>query len=224
MGKMPDEILYKIAGMVKGVDVSTAMGVYFLCRDAEVVYIGSSKDVIHGICHHKGEVDFDSAFFIPVERKSRLRLIESVFIDLFKPEGNEYQPVKSVLTDKGAFFDVRGKYTHVSNILMEDLGIKIEDQRKGTQRIPERKRAADGKSREKFRRIRRLSCIDDVNEMLMRGMSAPKIADFIRETGSCRDITRMSLVEAVKKYRSWWKEETGYDPYKDVMNGRREKW
>jgi hypothetical protein len=62
-------------------------GVYFLCKGGKLLYIGQSVQIQPRIYGHMRSKDFDSAYFIPVE-KTYLSKFEAAFIHYFKPYGN----------------------------------------------------------------------------------------------------------------------------------------
>ena len=66
--------------------VSEVVGIYFLCREDVVVYVGQSLDVASRIKQHLGKV-FDRAFCLPCPA-SQLNRVEAAFISLLKPEYN----------------------------------------------------------------------------------------------------------------------------------------
>ena len=62
-------------------------GIYFLCKDNEVVYIGQSQDVTTRVNGHVGSKEFDSvtAMLVP---KELLDEVEQYWIKRVKPELN----------------------------------------------------------------------------------------------------------------------------------------
>ena len=68
--------------------------VYFLVRDASVVYVGQSTSLPSRIAHHLTNKDFNFVYYMPVIRE-KLTYVESAFIKYFKPEYN------GVLTHSG---------------------------------------------------------------------------------------------------------------------------
>ena len=71
---------------VKNVSVC---GIYFLCKEDSIVYVGQSISIYSRVYEHKksGIKDFDSVFAIPCE-KEKLSKVESAFIYLLKPKYN----------------------------------------------------------------------------------------------------------------------------------------
>lgn len=59
-------------------------GVYFLCRGAEVVYVGQSTDVLGRVAQHRTYKDHDRAYYWPVP-PGELDRVEGAFIRLLKP-------------------------------------------------------------------------------------------------------------------------------------------
>jgi hypothetical protein len=62
-------------------------GVYFLCFENDVVYVGQSKDVSCRVGAHMGVKEFDFAFCLRVP-KSDLNFVESEFIMKLQPKYN----------------------------------------------------------------------------------------------------------------------------------------
>lgn len=61
-------------------------GVYFLCKNKEIVYIGQSKSIFKRVPAHT-EKEYDSAYFIPAPIDS-LNNIEGALIRFFRPKLN----------------------------------------------------------------------------------------------------------------------------------------
>ena len=73
------------------------IGVYYLWDGAEVIYVGSSRNVERRIARHKATgLDF-SGYFVDKRPRSRLREFEAKAIAEFKPKLN----ASSVLTFEG---------------------------------------------------------------------------------------------------------------------------
>jgi hypothetical protein len=70
-------------------NLSTPPGIYFLCQDMEIVYIGQSIDVAYRVVTHLSEATkvFNRVFFIPCHR-SNLLAFEKKLIIHFKPKYN----------------------------------------------------------------------------------------------------------------------------------------
>lgn len=70
--------------------VNTPPGVYFLCYDLEIVYIGQANNIASRICTHISEnlKSFNKIFFIPVY-KEHLIAVESALIRKYKPKYNQ---------------------------------------------------------------------------------------------------------------------------------------
>jgi len=56
--------------------------------------------------------------------------------------------------------------------------------------------------REKFTKIKKLRCFEQVHEMLAYGCPAPHVAKFVREQGEYKDVTSASLINILKRYRA----------------------
>lgn len=67
----------------------TPPGIYFLCREGKVVYVGQSVNVLGRVMTHvsEGQKEFESAFFIPVAEQ-HLDKIEQAFMKTFRPVYN----------------------------------------------------------------------------------------------------------------------------------------
>jgi hypothetical protein len=68
------------------IEVQHTVGVYFLCDNDEVVYVGQSIDVGSRIRQHTDKV-FSRAFCLPCPEED-LNRVEAAFISLFKPKYN----------------------------------------------------------------------------------------------------------------------------------------
>jgi hypothetical protein len=67
------------------VPAKTFVGVYFLVKDDEVVYVGQSIDLLHRIARHRREGrDFDAYAYLLCEREELDRL-EEAYIAAFMP-------------------------------------------------------------------------------------------------------------------------------------------
>lgn len=93
LSSIPSRVLNAIANvphsLVEVLDaampVGTAMGIYFLIKANEVVYVGQSVDVFKRLSRHKSDgKDFDSFAFIQCE-KHLLNDLESLYISAFVP-------------------------------------------------------------------------------------------------------------------------------------------
>jgi predicted GIY-YIG superfamily endonuclease len=68
--------------------MGTQVGIYFLVKHDEIVYVGQSIDIFRRIGRHKAEGrDFDSFTFIQCEQE-KLDYYESLYIGAFVPEQN----------------------------------------------------------------------------------------------------------------------------------------
>lgn len=70
-------------------DIVDISGVYFLCKNGEIVYVGQSISIFTRISAHRSNnlIDFDSVFFIPVPQQ-HLNDVEGTLIRHFKPKHN----------------------------------------------------------------------------------------------------------------------------------------
>jgi hypothetical protein len=59
-------------------------GVYFLCKGAEIVYIGQAKSILHRLSSHKREKEFDSVYFISCHI-DQLTPLETALIHFYRP-------------------------------------------------------------------------------------------------------------------------------------------
>jgi len=73
-------------------------GVYFLCREQQVVYVGQSVDIYSRLRAHQ---DFDAAFAILLDR-SDLNTVEGAFIRLLRPVRNRIAPLGTPEADAEA--------------------------------------------------------------------------------------------------------------------------
>jgi hypothetical protein len=62
--------------------------VYFLCRDDEPVYIGSTTSLKERLVPHRKNIKFNGVYYIPCSPK-RLRGIEKEYIQIFNPIHNK---------------------------------------------------------------------------------------------------------------------------------------
>jgi hypothetical protein len=64
-------------------------GIYFLCKNGEVVYVGKSTNVISRVATHSSEnrKDFDKVFFLTVP-KSELAALEKHYATILRPKYN----------------------------------------------------------------------------------------------------------------------------------------
>lgn len=78
--------LANIRGMEE-VTEETFSGIYFLCQDEEIVYIGQAKNVGHRISDHKGSgarKPHNRVFFLKVH-PDNLNSVERFFIERYRP-------------------------------------------------------------------------------------------------------------------------------------------
>lgn len=70
-------------------NIHTPPGVYFLCKDKEIRYVGKSINVAHRLMYHIAEntKEFNAVFYIPCPY-SKLTEIESALIRYFRPMYN----------------------------------------------------------------------------------------------------------------------------------------
>lgn len=67
---------------------SIASGIYFLCRDDRIVYIGQAVDLSRRIPQHLKEKNFDRVFYINVKEED-LNNVEIELIKYYQPEYNK---------------------------------------------------------------------------------------------------------------------------------------
>ncbi len=93
LSSIPSRVLNAIANVPHDLNevldaampIGTAMGVYFLIKDKEVVYVGQSIDIYGRLSKHRADGrDFDSFAFIQCE-KALLNDLESLYISAFVP-------------------------------------------------------------------------------------------------------------------------------------------
>jgi hypothetical protein len=72
---------------IKSAETVGCPGVYFLCHEGQVVYVGQSVNVFSRVGAHLGEKSFDSAFFVRVPR-SDLDYVEGALIRSLSPKYN----------------------------------------------------------------------------------------------------------------------------------------
>lgn len=72
---------------LQSVEAHSMTGIYFLCSEGAVVYVGQSANVISRIGAHFGKKTFDFAFLMRIP-KSDLDFVEEAFIKGLKPKYN----------------------------------------------------------------------------------------------------------------------------------------
>jgi hypothetical protein len=72
---------------IKSAETVGCPGVYFLCHEGEVVYVGQGKSVFGRMGAHIGDKTFDSVFFVRVP-KSDLDYVEGRLIRVLEPKYN----------------------------------------------------------------------------------------------------------------------------------------
>ena len=72
---------------VAGAENKPFPGVYFLCHEGVVVYVGQSVAVLSRVPQHCGVKTFSSAFYVPVPERD-LNFVEMSFIKRLKPKYN----------------------------------------------------------------------------------------------------------------------------------------
>jgi hypothetical protein len=88
--KIPDELcMIKNLCKLPMVRINTPPGVYFLCQERDIVYIGKAVNIADRIVEHKKEAvkKFDSVYFICCH-SDQLTQIETACIRFFKPAYN----------------------------------------------------------------------------------------------------------------------------------------
>jgi len=114
--------------------ISNQVGVYFILnKDNDVIYVGQTKSLYARLAtHYRNMSDFDSYSFIEVSLPNYLKLVESYFINKFKPK---YNSEKSYQTNY--FFnkndelsdstrDYLNKTFSLENLKRTDLLISVE--------------------------------------------------------------------------------------------------
>lgn len=107
MTRMP-EALFKVPDLVH-LPIQVFSGVYFLCLEGQVVYVGQSVNVLARIGEHslsyRSLIKFDSAFYIPAPAASAamLRALELQWIQKLKPPFNRagLESVRNYLPPRG---------------------------------------------------------------------------------------------------------------------------
>ena len=84
-------------------------GIYFLVRNAKVVYVGKSLDVEYRLGQHRTarQKDFDSVFIIACD-PSKLTQLEARYIRMFEPPLNSAKPI--------GLADSTGNFEQISDI------------------------------------------------------------------------------------------------------------
>lgn len=100
--------LSAIAGMLIPLGVQSAEsvgipGVYFLCHNAKVVYVGQSVNVMGRVGAHIGNKTFDAVWFIRVPQ-SDLNFVEGELIRTLKPKYN-HDKAGRIVAPTGKFTD-----------------------------------------------------------------------------------------------------------------------
>ncbi len=99
------------------IEVQHTVGVYFLCHNDEVVYVGQSIDVGSRIRQHTDK-EFTRAFCLPCP-EDHLNRVEAAFIALFRPKYN----VGKKSNGKAAFIHSSGHgFTNHDEVIKELFG------------------------------------------------------------------------------------------------------
>ena len=75
------------------------VGVYFLVKDDEIIYVGQSRTVLTRIHTHKADKDFDSAYLLPTPGYM-LDMVEGALIRHLSPRLNDMAPKGKKSDDK----------------------------------------------------------------------------------------------------------------------------
>ena len=127
MQKVEDEMVEMLkAEVFERLDVSRYLGVYFLMRGDEVVYVGSSKNVVGRVSDHRGDKDFDSVSYIVVDEAMTLEAVEAAFILYFCGEYNKSLPVPYERIEDVVYLVFGGEYYHPASIIKEKTGLIVE--------------------------------------------------------------------------------------------------
>ena len=81
------------------------VGVYFLCKNGDVVYVGQSVNVVSRVAQHRVEKkkDFDSVYWVEVE-EDRLIYEEWKYIEYYNPIYNRESRAMAHLRDRFPLF------------------------------------------------------------------------------------------------------------------------
>jgi len=119
-GETPEELnwLKKYLKKIEIGNTHVQRGVYFLCEQGDVQYVGSTGSVLTRLTAHAKKKDFDEVFFLPVEADEViLREIEYRFIDFFDPLYNK----KKNYSPRFPESDIRRVLEKTENISGPDL-------------------------------------------------------------------------------------------------------
>lgn len=64
-------------------------GVYFLCKDYEIQYIGKSSDIKKRVQSHTNKIEFNTVFYVHETDRIKYSIIEKKLISFFKPKINK---------------------------------------------------------------------------------------------------------------------------------------
>lgn len=113
------------------------IGVYFLYKNNQLVYIGQSTDILLRVRNHFKEKDFDSYSYFECELE-KLNEVERFLIEKYTPKLNrcmnirhkterkKHRPVRVYNKEKNRsryyynVFDIKKKYPHVATDKIED--------------------------------------------------------------------------------------------------------
>lgn len=127
---------------IKSVETLGCPGVYFLCMDGAVVYVGQSVNVFGRVGAHIGNKTFDSVFFARVPA-SDLDFVEGSLIRLLKPKYNH--------SERGTLIAPTGMYGTPS----DDGAAIVEQMRESIEETPDSLQPATVTGDGKTRRTRR---------------------------------------------------------------------
>lgn len=96
------------------------IGVYFLCKDKEVVYVGSSTNVYSRVPAHTDK-EYDRAYYIIVP-ELHLTAIESAFIALLNPKYNRGFSVRYDKKNAALWVEAEKVYKTPEEIVQEYVG------------------------------------------------------------------------------------------------------
>ena len=103
---MAPEALIKIAGLCEITAEVRRVGIYFLCRDSQVLYAGQSVNAVARISEHIARgVAFDAVFFLPCQAED-LNKIERAFIRYLKPPMNRMCHTGELTDDDAAIISL----------------------------------------------------------------------------------------------------------------------
>ena len=83
--ELPDLEQMEIA---KSTSIPELCGIYFLLNNAELVYIGQSKNIAKRIKTHFIDKTFNTVLFLNIDQEWERLILEKLYIELFSPKHN----------------------------------------------------------------------------------------------------------------------------------------